>query len=287
MESIATERAERGSRFLSEPPFDGFVGLARHIALAGIAGLLTGILVGGIGGRLFMRLAGAAAPEIAQGARTEAGFTVGEMTFGGSLGLVIFIGIFTGILGAILFVAFFPWLLWAGRWRGMLFGAVLFAIGSATSDMMNPDNIDFFILKNSVLLVVAIFFLFIAFALVMNSAYRFLDQRLPHPSDSSSTVRISYIVLSLVGLMAFVAVLPAFFSQASNDSFCQCDAPIAASLSMVLAGIGTIMWWATALVSPTPVLLRRIAPTLGYVGVVGVLLFGLFRAITDAIEIII
>ena len=274
------------SRLVPEPSFDSFAGLSRHITIAGLAGVFTGILVGGIGGRLFMRLAGAAAPEIAQGRRTEAGFSVGEVTFGGSLGLVIFIGLFTGVVGAILFVVFLPWMTWARRWRGVLFGVVLFAIGSATSDMMNPDNIDFRILENPVLLVVAIFLLFMAFALVMDSAYRFLDQRMPGARDGSGSVNAPYIALSLVGLLAFVVVLPAFFSGVSNESFCQCDAPIAASLSMVLAGVGTLMWWATALFSVMPSWSRIISAILGYTGVAGVLIFGLSRAISDAIEII-
>ncbi len=271
------------SRLVPEPSFASFAGLARHITLAGFAGVFTGILVGGIGGRLFMRLAGAAAPDIAQGRRTEAGFTVGEVTFGGSLGLVIFIGIFTGVVGAILFVVFSPWLSWARRWRGVLFGVVLFAVGSATSDIMNPDNIDFRILENPVLLVAAIFVLFIAFGLVMDAAFRFLDQRMPSVENSNGSVNAPYIVLALIGVLAFVAVLPGFFSE---TAFCSCQPPILASAAMLLSGLGTLMWWATALFAAMPSGSRIVSAVLGYTGVVGVLFFGLFRAISDAIEII-
>ncbi len=270
------------SRLVPEPSFASFAGLARHITLAGFACVFTGILVGGIGGRLFMRLAGAAAPQIAQGRRTEAGFTVGEVTFGGSLGLVIFIGLFTGVVGAILFVVFFPWLSWARRWRGVLFGVVLFAIGSATSDMMNPDNIDFRILENPVLLVAAIFLLFVVFGLVMDVAFRFLDQRMPGAQDGSGSVNAPYIVLALVGVLAFVAVFPVFFT----DSLCDCNPLIVATLAMLLSGLGTLVWWATALFSGMPSWFRILSAALGYTGVVGVLLFGLSRSISDAIEII-
>jgi hypothetical protein len=271
------------SRLVPEPSFDSIVGLTRHVTLAGFAGVFTGILVGGIGGRFFMRLAGAAAPEIAQGRRTEAGFTVGEVTFGGSLGLVLFIGIFTGIVGAILFVVFFPWIAWARRWRGALFGVVLFAIGSATSDIMNPDNIDFRILENPVLLVAAIFLLFVAFGLVMDAAFRFLDQRMPGARDGSGSVNSPYIVFALVGVVAFVAILPGFFSE---KAFCSCQPPILASGAMLLSGLGTLMWWATVLFSAMPSGSRIVSAVVGYTGVAGVLLFGLFRAISDAMEII-
>jgi hypothetical protein len=270
------------SRLVPEPSFASFAGLARHITLAGFAGVFTGILVGGIGGRLFMRLAGAAAPEIAQGRGTEAGFTVGEVTFGGSLALVLFIGIFTGIVGAILYAVFSPWIAWARRWRGVLFGVVLFAIGSATSDIMNPDNIDFRILENPVLLVVAIFLLFLAFGLVMDAAFRFLDQRMPSEQSSSGSVNVPYIVLALVGLLAFVAVLPVFFT----DSLCDCNPPIVAALAMLLSGLGTLVWWATALFSVMPSWSRIVSAVLGYTGIAGVLVFGLLRAMSDAIEII-
>ena len=265
-----------------EPSFDSWAGLARNIALSGIAGLFTGILVGGIGGRLFMRLAGAAAPLLAQGRRTEAGFTVGEVTFGGSLGLVLFIGIFTGIVGAIFFVVFSPWLSWALQWRGVMFGVVLFAIGSATSDIMNPDNIDFAILENPVLLVVAILLLFVIFGVVMDGTFRFLEKRMPRVEGRSAAITAPYILISLVGLLAFVAIFPALFTE----SFCDCEPPIAATLAVVLTGIGTLVWWATALFSWMPGWSLRVAAVLGYLGIAGVLVFGLLRAVADAVDII-
>jgi hypothetical protein len=265
-----------------EPSFVSWAGLARNVALSGIAGLFTGILVGGVGGRLFMRLAGAVAPQVAQGRDTEAGFTVGEVTFGGTLGLVVFIGIFTGIVGAILYVVFSPWLSWARRWRGVLFGVILFAIGSATSDIMNPDNIDFSILKNPVLLVAAIFLLFLAFGIVMDAAFRFLDQRMPRAEGSGASINAPYILITLVGLLAFVAIFPALFTE----EFCDCDPPVAATLAMVLTGIGTLVWWATALFSWMPGWSLRVAAVLGYLGIAGVLVFGLLRAVADAVDII-
>jgi hypothetical protein len=282
VESTAVMRDEGAGRLVPEPPFDTVVGLARQVAISGLAGLFTGILVGGIGGRLFMRLAGAAASGAAQGRGTEAGFTVGEVTLGGSLALVIFIGIFTGIAGAILFVVFAPWLSWARHWRGFLFGVVLFGAASATSDIMNPDNIDFRILKNPVLLVSAIFVLFLVFGLVMDSSFRFLDRRLPRTEGRGGIIAAPYVTLALVGLLVFVVFMPLFFTEGA----CDCEPPVFASSSIVLAGLGTVLWWATALFSSIPTASRRVAAVLGYAGLAGVLAFGLFRAFSDAIEII-
>ena len=95
-----------------------------------------------------MRVSGALAPDFAQGVSTEAGNRVGEITLGGTLVLVFIIGIAAGITGAVLYAVFRPWLAWAGRFRGVAFGVVLFAAGSATSDVLNPDNPDFFIVGN-------------------------------------------------------------------------------------------------------------------------------------------
>jgi hypothetical protein len=39
-------------------------------------------------------------PPAAQGRTTEAGFTVGEVTFGGTIELIIFVGILIGLFGA-------------------------------------------------------------------------------------------------------------------------------------------------------------------------------------------
>jgi hypothetical protein len=47
-----------------------------------------------------------------------------------------------------------------------------------------------------------------------------------------------------------------------------------------------VLWWATALFSSMPTGSRRVAAVLGYAGLAGVLAFGLFRAFSDAIEII-
>lgn len=87
--STSVQLSRPGRTVFPEPAFRTMFGLVRHIAIAGIAGLATGIVVGGGGGRLFMRAAGAAARDTAQGARTEAGFTVGEVTFGGTVALIL------------------------------------------------------------------------------------------------------------------------------------------------------------------------------------------------------
>ncbi len=84
--------------------------LVRHVAVAGIAGVVTGVIIGGVGGRIVMRVSAIAAPDRVTGIRTENGFPIGDITLGGTLELVIFVGIFSGIVGAICYVITEPWL---------------------------------------------------------------------------------------------------------------------------------------------------------------------------------
>jgi hypothetical protein len=259
------------------PPFGSLFGVARHVVVGGVAGLVTGLLVGGGGGRLFMRIAGAAAADSAQGRTTEAGFTVGEVTLGGSLGLIVFVGIFVGIVGAVLYLIFRPWLAWTGRWRGVAYGLLLFAVGSAMSDVMNPDNIDFFILGNEMLVVAMIVALFVGFGVFMEWMFGIMDRRLP---AVEGTARWAYAFLAVLGAGAGGLTTPFLLF---NRQACDCDPPLVAATFVIVAAVGTALsWW--NIVHPSR--LWTVAVAFGLTGVTGAAVFGLIRALSDALEII-
>jgi hypothetical protein len=258
-------------------PFQSLIGLARHISVAGIAGLITGMLVGGVGGRLFMRIAGAANPG-ARGRTTEAGFTVGRITLDGTLGLVVFVGLFVGVGGAVLYIIFRPWLHRAGKWRGVAFGVLLFAIGSATSDILNPDNVDFLILGNGGLLVAMIFGLFIGFGVLIDWLFGVLHLRLP--AAESRPARAMYSTLAVLGLVLAALFIP--FSLFTEQA-CSCDPPLMASSSVVVAAAGTLVRWWSGLRGQR---YSPIARLLGWGGLSGALVFGLIRAVSDVVEIV-
>jgi len=262
------------------PAFRTVLGLARYLTVCGIAGITAGVVVGGAGSRLFMRIAGAAGAERAGGATTEAGFTVGEITFGGTLGLIVFVGIFAGIVGAALYVVFRPWLSWAGAWRGVAFGGVLFAVGSATSDVMNPDNFDFVMLGNEALLVAMIVALFVGFGALIDPIAGWLDRRLR--AAASSQVRSGlYGVFALLGVVFGMAAL---VTSIFTGSACDCDPPIVASVFIAIATVGTLAWFASAFSGSAR--LPSIARALGLVGLAGATAAGLVRAIGDAATIL-
>lgn len=224
-----------------------------------------------------MRIAGAAAADSARGATTEAGFTVGRFTLDGTLSLVIFVGISAGIVGAVIYLIFRPWLAWSGRWRGAVFGLLLFAVGSATSDVLNPDNIDFLILGNEGLVVGMIIALFVGFGAFMEWMFGIMDRRLP---AASGVGRWVYALVAIVGAAAGGLTAP--FLLFSRQA-CDCDPPVVASVFVVVAGLGTLLYWWH---SVRPSRFLTAATTLGFTGVAGATVFGLIRALTDAISVI-
>jgi hypothetical protein len=256
--------------------------LARSIATVGLAGLATGILVGGIGARVFMRITAAAAADTAQGAVTEADAIVGRITFDGTMAIVVFVGIGAGIAGAVLFAIFRPWLGWAGRLRGLAFGVVVFAVASATSDVLNPDNFDFALLEHRALVVSMIVALFLGFGLVMEAMFTMLDRRLPPGDAHHRKARSLYGAFTGLGMViGALMITPLLFSRDS----CQCDPPIIASVFVVIAAAGTLVLWASDLGGRSDRSFT-VARILGMLGLVGTCVFGLWRAGSDAIAIL-
>ncbi len=114
--------------------------LGRHIGLATLAGVVAGVAVGGLLGRLVMRVSGFMAPGMV-GVRTENGNRVGDVTLEGTLAVIVVAGVASGVLGGVLYAGAEPWLRRFRPWHGLIFGVgLLGAVGFATLD---PSNLDF------------------------------------------------------------------------------------------------------------------------------------------------
>ena len=103
--------------------------------------IVSGLLVLGPGGRLVMRLLAVPAEEQAQGRRTEADEIVGVVTVGGTLGFIVFVGLFGGVILAALMVLLRKWLpprRWGALCVGVVF-AVLFSTRLEPLRRFNPD----------------------------------------------------------------------------------------------------------------------------------------------------
>ncbi|MEE9298839.1 MAG: hypothetical protein V3V29_07385 [Acidimicrobiia bacterium] len=211
--------------------------LSRYFFAMGLAGVIAGVLVGGIGGRIVMR--GATLVSSIRGVRTEAGARVGEFTLEGTIEIVVFVGIFSGLFGAVFYAVTRPWLMWAGKWHGALFGIFLFAIGSATSDALNPDNRDFFLLDNNHLIVLMFFALFVLFGIAIAGLFSWLDRRLPRFDKAAPFIRVEYVVATALGLPLLFGVVRGLITR----ELCECDPPLVAGIAFFVLTFVTIATW--------------------------------------------
>jgi hypothetical protein len=182
----------------------------RTLAVATTAGVVAGVLVAGLGGRLVMRILGATSGGAAQGKLTEADEVVGEITTGGTIGIVIFVGLFGGIFAALAFIVVRRWLPATAGPAGLVAGVLLLGtIG--VGDAMSPDNVDFAILRPTWLAVTLIVGVALLFGVTFTALAARLDAGMPTLGDRPSSIAAhGSLVLLLfpplvVGAAAYVA----------------------------------------------------------------------------------
>ena len=117
----------------------------RYVAVSLGAGLAAGLLAAGAGGRLMMRVLGATSPDV-HGLTTEAGEIIGEITLGGTLAFLLFVGLPAGFLSGGLYALAAP-LLPSGRARGVALGVLLLVLFATRIDPLQADSIDFLLLE--------------------------------------------------------------------------------------------------------------------------------------------
>ena len=227
-----------------------------------------------------MRASSLLSPDVSgTGVRSEQGFRVGEVTLEGSIELVVFIGIFTGLFGAVYFAITRPWLIWTGKWHGAVFGLLLFAIGSATSDVLNPDNIDFVVLDNIPVIVLLFFALFVLFGITIAWLYGWLDRRLPKPDDSSPMAAV-YALASLLSLMFVGGALVLLL-----NSDCDCDPPLVSGTAFIILAATTVALWAVTRTTGNSRAVKMLT-SIGWAALTVAFAAGAVRAISDIADII-
>ncbi len=113
-----------------------------YLAVAVASGAAAGILAAGAGGRLVMRLLAVTAGADAQGRITEAEQIVGRITVDGTLGFVVFTGLFFGPVSGAAYLLLRRWLP-AGRAGGLAFGALLLVVAGTRLEPLRRGNPDF------------------------------------------------------------------------------------------------------------------------------------------------
>jgi hypothetical protein len=113
-----------------------------YLAVTLLSGAAAGILAAGAGGRLVMRLLAVTAGADAQGQITEAEQIVGRITLDGTLGFVVFTGLFFGPVSAAAYLVLRRWLP-GGRAGGLAFGALLLVVAGTRLEPLRRSNPDF------------------------------------------------------------------------------------------------------------------------------------------------
>lgn len=225
--------------------------VVRDIARGGIAGIIVGLLVAGLGGRLVMRLA-TILHEDTVGVFTENGEVIGNITFNGTMALITFGGLGMGLMAGTIWVIVSPWIPGRGLARALVTAVAAIALG--TPNLVQRTNPDFVVLGYDPLVVVLLVGLvgLVGFSIALVDGA--LDARLPHPLQG---IRISTTVYMIVTLMGLVLIFPLVVAILLDQTDYQ--APIRAGWALAVVGVCTLIWWVLRVKgrSAPPTALRR------------------------------
>lgn len=214
----------------------GLADVFREIARGGLAGVFAGVVVGGIGGRIAMRIAALANPQ-ATGLLTENGEVVGEITFNGTLAVLLFGGLAAGVLAGFLWVVLRPWIPGSGRRRIAVSAMIAIALGGF--GLVQASNPDFAILDPDGPLIAMLLALVALVGGTVAWLDGWLDRRLPRPSAAGNRWAIAYALIAALGLVfaAPLAMATYFGANVRPEGFA------AMGLAIATGGLATFAWW--------------------------------------------
>lgn len=234
----------------------GWIAAARHLGTASLAGVIAGVVVGGLLGRIVMRLSGFTAGPGLVGVTTANGNRVGDITIGGTLALVIFVGLGTGVFGGFVYAIVEPWLRRVRPWHGVAYGVVLLLAFGFT--VLDPSNFDFARFGVPLLNVAMFAALFVVFGLAIGWLFDALGALREGTGAAARVVDI----LAWLALVPAVAVVVLFVGGA--------------------AGLDPLLAFAivAALLVPAIVRWRGLPLAIGYAILAGALLLGAARTLS-------
>lgn len=178
----------------------------RGVAIALVGGFWAGLLVTGPAIRLIMRLLAVTAGDDAQGRLTEAEEVIGDIDLGGTLGLIVFGGLFSGVVSGAIYIVVRRWLP-SGRWAGVAFGGLHLVIAATRVDPLRPDNRDFDLVGPGWLAVVTFGVAAVLHGVaVVAFANRYSRAFLSEPDQGVARRRV-ILPLAVPGLLALVAIV--------------------------------------------------------------------------------
>ena len=175
-----------------------------RMLIIGILGAIPAGLVGGVGGRLIMRILAMVNEENA-GIMTENGNISGEITAIGTLGLIIGVGLVSGVIGGLVYVMIRRWLPDRGLLKGVTFGLVLLCFSGIApiplAPLLDPDNVDLALFGPRQLAVGLFALLFLLYGVVASLVVEGYDRYVPPLFTRSSITVLRYLLIA--GLCAF------------------------------------------------------------------------------------
>lgn len=162
-------------------PGASFPSAARSLVGCLRAATIAGFLVVGLGGRLVMRVLGASSGDAVQGRLTDALERVGEISFGGTMGFIVFGGLLVPVVLSPAFLLIRGHLPQRAVFAGLGYGVLL--LGTVgVDDPLSSDNVDFRILAPTWLAVTLI----TATALLYGATFAALVARWERPRPTRS-----------------------------------------------------------------------------------------------------
>lgn len=216
-----------------------------HLDLVVLSGLASGLVAAGAGGRLVMRLLAVTAGDQAQGRITEAEEVVGRITVDGTIGFIIFVGLFGGLVVGGLYIVLRRWLPPA-RLGAMVFGAFLLVVFATRFEPLRADNPDFGLVGPGWLALVAFSALALFHALVLAALAGRLSRSLPVVSRQWRTVAayLPLLLLLLTGpfllvVLAGAALVTMALQHPAIGAWWRSAAVVTAG-RVVLAGVAVV-----------------------------------------------
>jgi hypothetical protein len=203
-----------------------------------------------------MRVAGFMAGPGMVGSFTANGNRVGDITFGGTLAIVLFVGLTAGLVGGVLYAVIEPWLGWLRPWHGLAYGAALLAAFGFT--VLDPANLDFERFGSAPLNVAMFAALFLIFGVGTAWLFDRLRTVIAGTSRTARAVETLAFLALIPGAIAAVIVLVSLTGLA--DPFF----PIVVAVALVIAAL--VRW-------------RGLPRLIGYAALGTPLLLGAMRTI--------
>lgn len=189
---------------LRSPFFQRLLHVGRQSGVGLFSGLIAGVLIGGLGSRIAMRLSALAGGDSILGMVTENGNVVGNITVDGTL-LLIYAGGLAGAIGGFVYMAWRRWIPGPPRWRGLVYGVILLSIFGRL--VIEGDNPDFVRFGPPVLNIIMFASLFIFYGLLLVPLAEWFNRSFPVASTRRVLTLIAYGVLAIPPLLPIGGII--------------------------------------------------------------------------------